>query len=170
MKSKRSTGYTLIELMMVIAIMGVLASIIAPRVEFILERAYEGRAKAQLGAIRSALQLYYSDTEGRLAYLNHADGVGSLDGSSLSRIISPVYMQKVPTPFLSDHFNFVPGLNYDVQAKINMAQVPPLDIVFVSGPPQAILVDRPYVYDPTTGSVYYCDGNYSVAGEFYYAW
>jgi len=170
MKSNSRRGYTLVELMMVISILGVLASIVSPRVALVLERAYEGRAKGDLGAVRSALQLYYSDTEGRTAFFNHANGVGSLDGSSISTVLTPAYLSRMPVPYLADHFNFVPGLNYDTQAKINMATVPPNDIVFFAGPPQALLVNRPYVYDPTNGNIYYCNGNYNISGDFYYSW
>ena len=73
-------------------------------------------------------------------------------------------------PFLSDHAEFLPGLFYDTEAKINMAQVPPNDVVFLGGAVGFPVLNRPFVYDQTNGHIYFCNGNYSVAGDFYYDW
>lgn len=169
MRSKSTSGFTLIELMMAVSIIGVLATIMAPRIQLVLERAYEGKTRSQLGALRSALALYYSDTEGKVAYTGWPDGVPP-DGVNLTSILTPRYIPSVQAPFLADHFPYPPGLYFDVDSKTNIEHVPPRDVVFAAGPPAAILADRPYVYDPTSGTLYICDGNYSVAGEFYYNW
>lgn len=169
MKSRRASGFTLIELMMAVAIIGVLATMIAPRIQLVLERAYEAKSRSQLGALRSALALYYSDTEGKIAYNGWPDGVPA-DGINLTSVLTPHYISSVPAPFLADHFPYPPGLYFDTDSQVNIAHVPPRDVVFARGAPTAILVDRPYVYDPTNGTVYICDGNYSVAGDFYYNW
>jgi prepilin-type N-terminal cleavage/methylation domain-containing protein len=170
MKFKSSRGYTLVELMTVVVILGVVSSMVAPRITQVLERAYEAKAKGQLGAVRSAIQIYYSNTEGRLPFQNEPDGVASDRGMNLSEVLAPIYLNRLPTPYLADHFTFVPGLFYDVEARRNMEETPPKDVVFVAGPPAAVLVNRPYVYDPVNGHIYYCNGNYAVAGVFYYEW
>lgn len=64
------TGYTLTELMLTVAIIGVLASIALPRLGDALRSAHEAATKGNLGAIRSALSIYYGDTEGQMPHDN----------------------------------------------------------------------------------------------------
>lgn len=62
LRSKK--GFTLVELMIVVAIIGILAGIAIPRYMNFIRRSREGATKGNLGAVRSALNIYYSDTEG----------------------------------------------------------------------------------------------------------
>lgn len=57
-------GFTLIELMIVVAIIGILAAIAIPRFAQMLERSRDGATKGNLGALRSAVSIYYGDKEG----------------------------------------------------------------------------------------------------------
>ena len=57
-------GFTLIELMIVVAIIGILAAIAIPQFASLVAKSQEGRTKANLGTIRSALSIYYGDMEG----------------------------------------------------------------------------------------------------------
>lgn len=59
-----SLGFTLIELMTVVVIIGILASIAIVRYRDILRRATEGATRGNLGTIRAAVHIYYADTEG----------------------------------------------------------------------------------------------------------
>ncbi len=60
----RRQGFTLIEMMIVVAMMGVLASLAIPRMATLIRNANEAATKKKLQALRSAITLYYSDLEG----------------------------------------------------------------------------------------------------------
>jgi type II secretion system protein G len=54
-------GFTLMELMIVVAIIGILASIAVPKIASAIQRSKEGAMRGNLGAIRSALNIHYAD-------------------------------------------------------------------------------------------------------------
>jgi len=62
---KGSKGFTLIELMIVVAIIGILAAIAIPKFANLIRKSSEGASKGNLGSIRSALSIYYGDMEGQ---------------------------------------------------------------------------------------------------------
>ncbi len=66
-KSKLSgrKGFTLIELMIVVAIIGILAAIAIPKFANLIRKSNEGASKGNLGSIRGALSIYYGDLEGQ---------------------------------------------------------------------------------------------------------
>jgi prepilin-type N-terminal cleavage/methylation domain-containing protein len=70
-------GFTLVELFVVVAIIGVLAAIALPRIAQAIETAKQGRTVARLNSIRAASRLYFSD---------HMDGEGSYYPYSLNEI------------------------------------------------------------------------------------
>lgn len=58
------SGFTLIELMLVAAIIGLLASIAIPKFAELIAKSKESSVKGSLGALRGALTIYYADSEG----------------------------------------------------------------------------------------------------------
>ncbi|MBI3565196.1 MAG: prepilin-type N-terminal cleavage/methylation domain-containing protein, partial [Elusimicrobia bacterium] len=64
MTKKNKKGFTLIELMIVVAIIGILAAIAIPKFAELIRKSGEGASKGNLGSIRSALSIYYGDMEG----------------------------------------------------------------------------------------------------------
>ncbi|MEW5950870.1 MAG: prepilin-type N-terminal cleavage/methylation domain-containing protein [Elusimicrobiota bacterium] len=54
-------GFTLIELMIVVAIIGILAAVSVVKVTDLLAKSKEGSIKGHLGTLRSVLNIYYSD-------------------------------------------------------------------------------------------------------------
>ncbi len=57
-------GFTLIELMIVVAIIGILAAIAIPKFADLINKSKEGATKGALSSVRGALQIYYGDNEG----------------------------------------------------------------------------------------------------------
>ena len=71
--NKKRRGFTLVELVIVIAILGILAMYALPKYQGIIKEARSSEAKAQLGSVRSALGIYYAK--------NHGVFPATLDGS-----------------------------------------------------------------------------------------
>uniref|UniRef100_UPI00405702E3 type II secretion system major pseudopilin GspG n=1 Tax=Candidatus Electronema sp. TaxID=2698783 RepID=UPI00405702E3 len=111
-------GFTLIELMVVIVILGILAGMIVPRIMDRPEEARRTKAGVDIGAIAQALKLYkldngkYPSTEQGLMALVEPPSVGSLakkwrDGGYLDK-------KSVPKdPWDNDYIYISPGLHGD---------------------------------------------------------
>ena len=62
--SRTQRGFTLVEMMLVVAIIGILAAEAIPKFADLLERSREGATKGNLGTLRSAVNNYYADQAG----------------------------------------------------------------------------------------------------------
>ena len=69
---RTSKGFTLIELMIVVAIIGILAAVAVPKFADLVTKSKEASVKGSLGSVRSALSIYYGDTEGIFPVNLHA--------------------------------------------------------------------------------------------------
>lgn len=65
-KNKKS-GFTLVELVVVIAIIGILASVVVPRVRSAMYKARDAKAVTVLDAIRTASNVYFAETGDSIA-------------------------------------------------------------------------------------------------------
>lgn len=97
---KTKKGFTLIELMIVVAIIGILAAIAIPQFAQLISKSQEGATKGNLGTLRSALSIYYGDTEGR--YPETANSLGALTAGAK-------YLQAIPSATLPRTTNNATG-------------------------------------------------------------
>ena len=111
-------GFTLIELMVVLVILGILAGMIVPRIMDRPEEARRTKAAVDIGALEQALQLYkldngqYPTTEQGLQALIEAPSVGRLPkkwrkGGYLDKARVPM------DPWDNDFIYISPGLHGD---------------------------------------------------------
>jgi prepilin-type N-terminal cleavage/methylation domain-containing protein len=92
------SGFTLVELCLVIAIIGILDTLAVPQFAMLMGKANEAQTKSNLATLRSALSIYFSDNA---AFPNSIDNF-SLGGK---------YLQAIPQAFL-------PGLHPTTSASL----------------------------------------------------
>ncbi|MBL0059096.1 MAG: prepilin-type N-terminal cleavage/methylation domain-containing protein [Elusimicrobia bacterium] len=92
----RSRGFTLIELMLVVAIIGLLAAIAIPKFGDAIIRSKEAAVRGHMGALRSAISIYYADNEGFFPKVMGLQGImpGLNVGNKYLTAIPPI---KIPT-------------------------------------------------------------------------
>jgi general secretion pathway protein G len=117
--ASRSRAFTLIELMVVVSIIAILASIAMPKFAQTLWKAQEGAVKGNLGSLRSALNIYYADTQGV-----YPGCLAGPDSTVLADTLVPKYISAIPTikgilhPSVSSVYcdwNMVAGAVHDAQ-------------------------------------------------------
>jgi prepilin-type N-terminal cleavage/methylation domain-containing protein len=94
MVRKKQKGFTLIELMIVVAIIGILAAIAIPRFAQMLEKSREGATKGNLGGLTSASSIYYGDVQGVWPTTLNSQSV-----YSFSKYLDNIYPVKVTGAF-----------------------------------------------------------------------
>ncbi|MFT5112694.1 MAG: general secretion pathway protein G [Parasphingorhabdus sp.] len=102
--SKKSKGFTLIEIMVVVVIIGLMATLILPRVLGRQEEAFIAKSKSDIRALTSALKLYKLDN---FKYPTTSDGLdvlvsGAKDGKG--------YIDRLPSDPWGNSYQFLfPG-------------------------------------------------------------
>lgn len=128
MKIQQKTGFTFIELMLVIAIMGILAVLITGNYVTSLKRGRDARRKGDLEQIQRALEMYYED---KTAYpltahfsfgdrfYDDSDRSGSYDANK-----DQLYMDSVPNdPLNSQTYGYSSdGISYTLYSCLENTQ------------------------------------------------
>ena len=113
-----NVGFTLIELMIVVVILGMLATIIMPKILDRPEQARRMKAKVDIRSIESALALFKTDT-GR--FPTTSEGLEALvSNPGIEGYNDEAYLDKVPTdPWSKKYVYISPGANnreYDLKS------------------------------------------------------
>lgn len=111
----QQNGFTLIELMVVVVILGILAAVVVPRVMDRPDQARISAAKTNINAIRSALDMYKLDNH---VYPSTDQGLQALVQRPGSNPVPPNwnrYMEKLPDdPWGKPYLYLQPGKHGDV--------------------------------------------------------
>ena len=116
-ESDPTYGFTLIEVLVVVMILGILAAIVVPRIMDRPDEAKRVAAKADVGAIVQALKLYRLDNG---AYPATDQGLGALVQRPTSNPIPPNwkqggYLERLPRdPWGSDYQYLNPGVRGEI--------------------------------------------------------
>ncbi|HOL32702.1 MAG TPA: prepilin-type N-terminal cleavage/methylation domain-containing protein [Anaerohalosphaeraceae bacterium] len=101
-RQNRTRGFTLVELMIITAILGILAAIVFPEFQGHIQRAKETQAKANLRLLREAIERYAADHNGiPPGYLNN-DPSATVSASEFYRqlVVKGKYLNEMPkNPF-----------------------------------------------------------------------
>ena len=89
-------GFTLIELMIVVAIIGILAAVAIPKFAEMMERSRDGATKGNIAALRSAISIYYGDHEGKYPTDLTAVQPGGESGTGTGWNFQGKYIDDVP--------------------------------------------------------------------------
>jgi len=110
-KHRNQKGFTLIELMIVVAIIGILAAIAIPQFAAYRERAYVASMKADCNSIRTGEEAYYVDNDEYVAVASTSDpsalpGVPELsDGNTV--VVTLLDIDGAATTTAADSAGFV---------------------------------------------------------------
>lgn len=98
--SKLQQGFTLIELMIVVAIIGILAAIAIPSYQDYTARAQVSEGMSLTSAFKTTLAEYYSD-RGDYTPLTAAGGIAALGGSTSGKYVGSIVLADIGTNQIS---------------------------------------------------------------------
>jgi prepilin-type N-terminal cleavage/methylation domain-containing protein len=103
---KTNKGFTLIELMIVVAIIGILSAIAIPKFADLIRQSNEGATKGNLGAVRSALSIYYGEQEGKYPVnsTGYSGGGAVVDLGTTLTMENGKYIKAMPAAYCPPYF------------------------------------------------------------------
>ncbi len=116
--NRKQRGFTLIELMIVVVILGLLSTIIVPKIMNRPEQARRVKAQTEIASIQSALKLFKIDTGN---YPTTSQGLQALvNNPGIKNYSSEGYLDQVPTdPWGNPYVYLSPGVHnkdYDLES------------------------------------------------------
>lgn len=105
-------AFTLVELLVVISIIGILASVIFVSNENAQRKGRDARRKADLNQIKAALTLYYQDNNGFPCFVPGGCGWASINLPGITNQLTPQYIKQIPTEPKGDIENYCYSVNY----------------------------------------------------------
>jgi prepilin-type N-terminal cleavage/methylation domain-containing protein len=108
--TKKQNGFTLVELMIVVAIIGILAAVAIPKFAQMLEKSREGATKGNIGALKSAVSNYYADQQGNYPQTQLSTLTWS-GGPTSSPITYPA--------FIPQYMDVIPAVKVTAQNTVN---------------------------------------------------
>lgn len=102
-KTHKHLGFTLVELLIVMVILGLLASIVAPRMFSKVDSAREGTAKAQMQVLATSLDSYRLD----IGY--YPQNLDELLSSEQKMWDGPYFPQKIPLDPWGNEYSYSPS-------------------------------------------------------------
>ena len=94
---KENSGFTILEIVIIVAVLAVVGAITVPKFRTMLIKSRESYTKANLADIRGAVAIYYSDNYGLFP-----SDVGTPE-TRLSSSIVPQYLPEMPKVKLTHH-------------------------------------------------------------------
>lgn len=93
---RTSKGFTLIELMIVITIIGILAAIMTPKVTAMVAKAHDGKTFGNLATLRSVIGVYYANNEGHYPSFSPPYSAPGGYSTLLHDALVPNYLNEIP--------------------------------------------------------------------------
>ncbi len=152
-------GFTLIELMIVVTIIGILASVAFPKFAQSIRKSKEGRSNATLNAIREAIRIYYSDNNGMFPLPSMRAG-DPPETALFVAVIVPKYIDSIPQSWIG-----LPAWDSDINNNINYI-VSEYGSAFATDPAPLAA----WYYDPNGGRMWLGARFTDVQSRWYSTW